>query len=68
VISVHHADFPTMVAEALDVLSVAGFDLAIAAQRLDCSRSSLVSLLRKDARALAKLNQMRQQAGRRPLR
>lgn len=58
-----HADFPALLAEALDALAVAGADPAVAAQRLGVTPSQLVKLLKKEPRALALLNAWRADRG-----
>lgn len=62
VINPQHNDFPTMLAEALDVLASCQMDVASAASRLGCSPSQLVKLLRREPRALALVNRQRQAA------
>lgn len=63
-----HSDFPSLLAEAMDVIASTDADLQPAATDLGCSVSQLVKLLRKDRRALGWLNERRQQAGLKPLR
>lgn len=63
-----HADFPALLAEALDRLTAIGFDLPAAAAGLGVSGSQLLKLLRHEPRALAWLNQQRSAAGMNPLR
>jgi RF-1 domain len=63
-----HADFPALLAEALDFLAGCDYDVAAAAERLACSPSQLVRFLKLEPRALALLNQHRLQAGRKRLR
>jgi hypothetical protein len=67
-ISAGHADFPTLLAEALDVLAACEFDVQRAAGRLACSPSQFVKFLKHEPRALALLNRQREHAGKRPLR
>lgn len=54
-----HADFPAILAEALDVLAVCGFDHAAAATRLRCTGSQLVKLLKDERSAFERLNRER---------
>ncbi len=54
-----HDDFPTLLAEALDVLDHAGYDLPAAGDRLKVSASQLVKLLRHEPRALVQVNAQR---------
>jgi len=67
-VSEHHEDFPALLAEALDELQAAGFDLPAAARRLSCTPSQLVRFLKKLPEALAWLNRQRAQHGLRKLR
>jgi hypothetical protein len=59
-----HADFPALLAEALDVLHALGEDPRGAAAVLGCSPSQLIKLLKAEPRALALVNARRRQAGR----
>ena len=63
-----HADFPALLAEALDQLHAAQGQVAIAAQRLGCSGSQLTRLIKDEPAALKLLNSWRDQAGHRPLK
>ncbi|MEO6811093.1 MAG: peptide chain release factor-like protein [Isosphaeraceae bacterium] len=63
----NHDDFPALLAEALDVLGANGMDLHPAAEHLGCSPTQLTRFLKGAPRALALVNQARQQAGLRPL-
>ncbi len=54
-----HDDFPSMLAEALDVLAAMQFDMARAAAVLMCSASQLVKLLKEEPRALKLVNEQR---------
>lgn len=67
-VSATHPDFPCLLAEALDVLAACRWDAARAAERLGCSTTQFVRLLRQDGRALSLLNQHRRAAGKTPLR
>ena len=67
-INATHLDFPRVLAEALDVLAAAEFDVKEAAAWLGCSATQLVNLLRQEPRALQLVNQQRQDAGLHPLR
>lgn len=62
-----HADFPALLAEALDVLQAMGDEPRAASEALGCSATQLVKLLRGEPRALALVNERRRQAGRHPL-
>jgi hypothetical protein len=68
VCSVRHADFPSMLAEALDVIDACGYDTRKAAVRLQCSGSQLVRLLADHPPALAKFNDERRLRSMRPLK
>ena len=67
-ISADHADFPAILAEALDRLNRADFDQPTAADSLGISRSQLVTLLRKNPAAFQFVNKEREQRGLRRLR
>ena len=58
-LSAGHDDFPTLLAEVLDVLAAAGADPKRAAALLACTPSQLIRLLKLDPRALALVNQWR---------
>ncbi|MBN1395442.1 MAG: peptide chain release factor-like protein [Pirellulales bacterium] len=55
-INTSHADFPTLLAEALDTLAAKDFDPRRAAEMLGCSASQLIKLLKKEPQALAAVN------------
>ena len=57
-----HADFPRLLAEALDHLAAVEWDAPVAADGLGCTTSQLVKLLVLEPRALALVN--RERAGR----
>ena len=58
-----HDDFPAILAEALDRVVAESFDVKAAAQRLGCSSSQLVKLLKAEPQALAVVNQRREGLG-----
>jgi len=58
-----HADFPALLAEALDVIAGCEGDLTKASEALQCTPSQLVKLLRKEPRALALVNRDRERRG-----
>jgi hypothetical protein len=58
-----HTDFPTLLAELLDVLAAVGGDPAVAAERLATTPSQLVKLLKKEPRAFALVNVWRGDRG-----
>ncbi len=68
VLNAKHADFPAILAEALDVLGAADMDVATAAQVLGVTASQLVRLLRIEPTALAQVNARRRELDLRPLR
>lgn len=55
----NHADFPAILAEALDVLAMCDFDHAAAARALGCTGSQLVKLLKDERPAFERLNRER---------
>jgi hypothetical protein len=61
--STRHDDFPTLLAEALDMLQACDSDPSKAGARLDCSPSSLVRLIKDHPPALALLNSWRNERG-----
>lgn len=67
-VSPRHADFPALLAEALDHVSWAEFDLTAAAKRLAISPSQLIKFLQVESRAMAQVNVARQTAGLRAMR
>jgi hypothetical protein len=60
-VSGSHDDFPALLAEALDVLAAFEADPKRAAERLNCTPSRLVRLLKIDPRALLLVNQWRKE-------
>jgi hypothetical protein len=58
-----HDDFPSILAEALDVLDAVDHDARRAAEVLGCSASQLVNLLKDEPRALRLLNDARRSRG-----
>ena len=56
-----HEDFPSILAEAMDVIAALRFDVAKAANLLDCTTSQLVKLLKDEPRALIWVNAQRGQ-------
>jgi hypothetical protein len=63
-----HADFPALLAEALDLLSAHDHEVLSAAPWLGITPTQLVKLLAKEPRALAALNGVRSARGLRVLR
>lgn len=68
ILSVSHRDFPSMLAEALDVLEACGLDLHRAGVRLECTPTQLARLVRDHAPAWALLNEQRVKRGLHPLK
>lgn len=62
-INPQHADFPAVLAEALDVLADEEGDVRRAAERLAITPSQFVKLLKRDPRALGRVNQERRERG-----
>ncbi|MEL6739423.1 MAG: peptide chain release factor-like protein [Planctomycetota bacterium] len=63
-----HRDYPSLLAEALDIIVDAAFDLQTAAKRLEVSATQLTKLLREHPPALRLVNEHRASGGQRPLR
>jgi hypothetical protein len=66
-VSTTHDDFPALLAEALDAVAAADYDVAVAADRLGVSMSQLARLLRREPPAWTHLNDARRHRGLRPL-
>jgi hypothetical protein len=58
-----HSDYPSLLAEAMDVIHARGFDVAGAAGVLGVTMSQLVKLLRHEKHALAQVNEGRTRRG-----
>ena len=67
-VSAEHRDFPTLIAECLDVLDGCQFNTTLAAEQLELSSSQLVRLLRQFPPALELLNTHRLANGKTPYR
>ncbi|MCG6157914.1 peptide chain release factor family protein [Rubinisphaera margarita] len=67
VVSPHHRDFPTLLADALDVLQATDWEHKAAAEQLGVSSSQLVKLLKLEPEALKQLNDRRKEQGQKPL-
>lgn len=63
-----HRDYPTMLAEAMDVIAASGNDVKKAALRLSCSMSQLLKLIKDHPPALAKVNAFRRDRGKHTLK
>lgn len=62
-INIAHEDFPVLLAEALDAITAAEFDLAVAASELGVSSSQLVKFLKLEPTALTLVNHQRRLRG-----
>jgi len=67
VINPAHDDFPALLAEALDALVAADYDLQAAAAALAITATQLARFLRHEPSAWLRVNQGRRQCGLRPL-
>lgn len=63
-----HADYPALLAEALDTLAATDWDHTVAAARLGCSASQLWRLIAHHPQAVAVVNRERGRIGLHPLR
>jgi hypothetical protein len=66
-VNTSHEDFPALLAEALDELAAAEFDLPAAAGRLGVSPSQLARFLRREPAAWTMASEARRARGLRPL-
>ncbi len=62
-VSADHADFPALLAEAMDFLNASDFEIPPAAGSLGVSNSQLIRLLKTEPAAFAWLNQNREKKG-----
>lgn len=62
-VSEDHDDFPSMIAEALDVLASRNGHVPGSAEQLACTSSQVLKLLKKEPRALLWLNKERRKHG-----
>ena len=67
-VSASHADYPALLAEALDFVTADEMDVKAAAERLGCTMSQLVKFLKVEPRAIGLVNQARQNRGLRVLK
>ncbi len=63
-----HEEFPTLLAEALDVVYANAFEVSAAAKQLEVTASQLIKFLKIERRALELVNRERVAAGRSKLR
>jgi RF-1 domain len=61
-----HDDFPALLAEMLDAVHAANDEPSAAAERLGCSATQIIKLLKAEPRAFAALNERRKSSGRHP--
>ncbi len=59
-VSGDHPDFPALLAEVLDLISLSDYDPKPVAEHLDCTLSQLVKFLKTEPKAFALLNTQRQ--------
>jgi hypothetical protein len=67
-VNVKHADFPALLAEAMDIIAACREDVPKAARCLGISTSQLLKLLKKHPPALERVNQQRQRRGLHPMK
>ena len=67
-VSPNHEDCPALVAEALDVLAIEGFDTKAVADLLSVTTSQLTKFLKNEPRAMMLVNQRRGEIGLNALR
>jgi hypothetical protein len=63
-----HYDYPSLLAESLDVISAAGWDPKRASLRLCCTQSQLVKFIKEHPAAFVRLNYERVQRNLHPLK
>ncbi|MFO1020600.1 MAG: peptide chain release factor-like protein [Planctomycetales bacterium] len=63
VVSHEHADFPSLLAEALDVLQATTWDPKTAAEKLTCTSSQLLKFLKQEPAAWTAFQKARTQLG-----
>jgi len=63
-----HVDFPALLAEAMDVVADAGWELKKPALRLEVSASQLLKLIKDHPPAMVRLNHERAERGMHPLK
>lgn len=67
-INPEHADYPALLAEALDQIAAADWDEVAAATKLGVTRTQIVNLLRHEPAAFTLLNRVRVEHNRPPLK
>jgi hypothetical protein len=68
VVNPDHADFPALLAEALDVLAARALDFKSAAEFLGTTASQLTRFLKLEPRAFSQVNSGRKEVGLHPLK
>ncbi|MEM9348064.1 MAG: peptide chain release factor-like protein [Planctomycetota bacterium] len=63
-----HADYPSLLAEALDRLAVVGYEIPASAELLGVSTSQLLKLIKHEPDAISRLNDQRRSSGLHPLK
>ena len=63
-----HTDYPSILAEVLDVLAACGYDQRAASGWIGCTPSQLVRFLKREPEALQQANEKRAEKGEAPLR
>jgi len=58
-----HHDFPSLLAEAMDMIEACQLDTQKAAIRLECSHSQLIKFLKDQPAAMEQVNRLREQRG-----
>ncbi len=67
-VNTFHEDFPTLLAEVLDMLTLLDWSIGDVAKQLECSTSQLLKFLKQESRAFAMLNDNRKARGLSPLK
>lgn len=63
-----HKDYPSLLAEAMDVIADGGWELDTPAIRLEVSKSQLLKLIKEHPPALGRLNEERARLGKHPMK
>ena len=58
-----HTDFPTLLAEGLDLLTANGMEMSVTARQLGCTSSQLCKFIQLEPRAIQLVNQRRTELG-----
>ncbi len=67
-VNTSHEDFPTLLAEVLDILTTLDWSTSNVAKYFECSTSQLLKFLKQEPRAFAMLNDNRKARGLSPLK